>query len=303
MKQKNIRLVVVTGAGSGIGQATALRFARGGATAVCLDINEASATETADQIKAAGGQAFGYALDVSDAAQFSVIARMVQEHHGVPDVVVNNAGILKVGGTMTHSMEVWDQVIGVDLSGVVYGCQLFGAQMVERGQGGHIVNISSMAAFAPTVSFSSYTVAKAGVRMLSECLHAELRSDGIGVSAICPGGIHTNIWRTADFLAVDQAESERRLDAFGGVVELARKLRVGSQPDDVARAIVKAVEHDRVIVPVRPESWFLYAMSRLSPDLVLLGARLTRDDMVERFSSVITRRATPSRNAESAATI
>lgn len=293
MRLKDIKLVVVTGAGSGIGRATALRFAKLGATVVALDIDEAAASMTVSQIEARGGRAAAYALDVSDSSAFGRVAGHIRERHGVPDVVVNNAGILKVGGTLTHPMDVWDQVIGVDLSGVVYGCQQFGKQMVERGRGGHIVNISSMAAFAPNVAFSSYTAAKAGVRMLSECLHAELRSDRIGVSAICPGGIHTNIWRTADILAVDKAESERRIDALGGIVDLGRRLRIGSQPDDVARAIVRAVERDQVVVPVRPEAWFLYAMSRLAPDLVLWGARITRDDIVDKFTTLVARRIAP----------
>ena len=99
---------------------------------------------------------------------------------GVPDVVVNNAGIAVVGPLLAHTEEDWQRIVGVNLLGVARGCRLFGAQMAERGTGGHLVNIASAAAFAPSASLPAYATTKAAVRMLSECLRAELAGPASG---------------------------------------------------------------------------------------------------------------------------
>ena len=95
--------------------------------------------------------------------------------YGVPDVVVNNAGIVVGGPFLKLSAEDWDKQLSINLMGVVHGCRVFGAKMAERGEGGHIVNIASAAAFTPTPVMAPYSVSKAGVKMLSECLRLELR--------------------------------------------------------------------------------------------------------------------------------
>lgn len=277
MRARDIGLVVVTGAGSGIGRATAQRFARDGATVVCIDIDAEAAAETAAMI--ADGHA--YAIDVADAAAYERTAAAIERAHGVPDVVVNNAGIVKIGGTLTHSVEDWQRVLGVNLSGVVHGCRLFGAQMAARGRGGQLVNIASLAAYTPTAAGPSYCTSKAGVRMLSESLRAELASEGIGVSVICPGGIRTNLWGSADHIGKDPGVADERNGLTFGVISLLERVGLGSPPEAVADAVARAVRHNLAIVPVRPEAWATYALSRLSPELLRLGARLTGEDAVE----------------------
>lgn len=277
MKISDIGLVVVTGAGSGIGRATVLRFAKLGATVIALDIDEAMALETVALVTENGGVAHARVLDVADSAAFEKVAALIKDEFGVPDVVVNNAGICRVGSFLDHSPQDWQRVLGVDLSGVVYGSLLFGAQMSERGGGGHIVNIASLAAWTPARWASSYCAAKAGVRMLSESLRAELASENIGVTAVCPGAINTSIY-SSPHLGDGGREELGAADRASAAVARAARMGLWSPPDLVARAIVRSVKHDVAVVPVRPEAWLSYELSRAAPGVLRTIARhLTYD--------------------------
>ena len=254
------KLVVVTGAGSGIGRATALGFAANGAQVVAADLNLAAATSAAELIVGRGGAAHARRVDVAAAEDMERFANWVRTEVGVPDVVVNNAGIAIVGPMLAHTEEDWQRIVGVNLLGVARGCRLFGAQMVERGAGGHLENIASAAAFAPSASLPAYAATKAAVRMLSECLRAELAGAGIGVTAICPGFTSTPIARTARYVGLPLGAEDQVRE------ESARALRRRRfPPEKVALAVLRAVLRDQAIVPVNAESRVLYALSRLAP--------------------------------------
>lgn len=259
-------LVVVTGAGSGIGRATAIRFGRLGAHVVVSDIDLDAAEATAAMIKGVGGRASAERLDVTDPDDWEAFGRDVLAEYGFVDVLVNNAGMLVSGAFLELSPADWDRQLSVNLMGVVHGCRVFGAQMVERGQGGHIVNIASAAAFTPTPVMSAYSVSKAGVKMLTECLRLEFRPHGIGVSAICPGVISTNIGMNAVNVGIDQELVERGKQVMQQIQEFAEKLPFSPMsPDLVARAVVRAVRFDLAVVPVRTEAWLGYFMLRIAP--------------------------------------
>ncbi|GAA2452815.1 SDR family oxidoreductase [Actinomadura vinacea] len=262
-------LVVVTGAGGGIGRATALAFAERGAEVVAADLDLATARHTAELAALAGTAGHPYRIDVSDGAAMEDFAESVRREHGVPEIVVNNAGIGMAGSFLDHSAEDWRRVLAVNLWGVIHGSRLFAAQMVERGQGGHIVNTASAAAYTPSRVLPAYSTSKAAVLMLSECLRAEVAGRGIGVSAVCPGLINTGITRTAAFVGVSAAEQEasRRRAAR------AYALR-GFGPERVAERIVSAVRTDAALVPVTAEARLGLLGSRLSPGLMRLLARL-----------------------------
>ncbi len=194
------QLVLVTGAASGIGRATAFAFAEAGARVVAVDRDADGAARTAEMARLIGApEAWGEAVDVSDEQAVEKLAAKVEDAYGVVDVLVNNAGIGLAGSFFETSSEEWGRVLDVNLWGVIHGCRHFGARMIARGQGGHIVNTASAAAFQPSRALPAYSTSKAAVLMLSECLRAELAGQGIGVSAICPGIVNTNITATTRF--------------------------------------------------------------------------------------------------------
>ncbi len=260
-------LVTVTGAGSGIGRATALEFAGLGAEVIVSDVDEASAKETAAAIAARGGAAHAYRLDVADADAVERFADEICAAHGVPDIVVNNAGVGQAGAFLDTPAEQWDRVLDINLGGVVNGCRAFARRLVERGTGGHIVNVASMAAYAPLGAMNAYCTSKAAVYMFSDCLRAELSAAGIGLTTICPGVIDTNIVAATRFdLPADDATNAR-----DQAQKLFARRRYG--PDKVAEAIVSAIKADKAIRPVAPEAHVLYGVSRLLPQALRSTAR------------------------------
>ncbi len=263
------QLVVITGAGSGIGRATALAFAEEGADVVITDINP---TAAADTMKLLGDNGLGeYTVDSSDGEAVAKFAEQVRAEHGVPDIVVNNAGIGITGPFLQMSEEDWKRVVDVNLWGVIHGCRAFAPMMVEQSEGGHIVNVASAAAFTPSKILSAYATTKAGVLMLSECLRAELAVEGIGVTAVCPGLVNTNITNTTRFVGVSAEEERRRQQASTKLYA-----RRGFGPEGVARDVLRAVERNTALAPSTPEAHVALALSRLAPGL---GRALAKVDL------------------------
>ncbi len=149
-------------------------------------------------------------VDVSDAEAVERFADQVCAEHGVPDIVVNNAGIGQAGEFLDTPADQWERVLDVNLGGVVNGCRAFGKRLVERGAGGHIVNVASMAAYSPSKSLNAYCTSKAAVYMFSDCLRAELDDAGIGLTTICPGTIDTNIVQNTRFDVPGRSDESSR---------------------------------------------------------------------------------------------
>ncbi|NGO79273.1 SDR family oxidoreductase [Streptomyces sp. YC504] len=264
------QLVLVTGAASGIGRATAFAFAEAGARVVAVDRNGEGAARTAELAGLIGApEAWGEQLDVSDEAAMEKLAVKVAAEYGIVDVLVNNAGIGLSGSFFATTSEDWKKVLDVNLWGVIHGCRIFGGQMAERGQGGHIVNTASAAAYQPSKALPAYSTSKAAVLMLSECLRAELAGQGIGVSAICPGFVNTDITATARFAGVDAAEEKRRQKRTSRLYGLRNY-----PPEKVADAILNAVLTNQAVVPVTPEARGAHLLSRFTPKALRAIARL-----------------------------
>ncbi len=264
------QLVLVTGAGSGIGRATALAFAEAGARVVAVDRDAEAAARTAEQSRLAGAPtAWAETVDVSDAQAMERFATKVAADYGVVDILVNNAGIGLSGSFFDTTPEDWKKVLDVNLWGVIHGCRLFGKQMAERGQGGHIVNTASAAAYQPSRALAAYSASKAAVLMLSECLRAELAGRGIGVSAICPGLVNTGITSTARFVGVDAAEEKRRRQRTARLYGLRNY-----PPEKVADAVLRAVVRNQAVVAVTPEARGARLLSRITPGALRAIARL-----------------------------
>ncbi|MFD4693285.1 SDR family oxidoreductase [Streptomyces sp. NPDC058463] len=264
------QLVLVTGAAGGIGRATALAFAEAGARVVVVDRDPEGAARAAQEALRSGAQdAWSEVVDVGDEQAMEKLAEKVAAEYGVVDVLVNNAGIGLSGSFLETTSQDWRNVLDVNLWGVIHGCRIFGKQMAARGQGGHIVNIASAAAYQPSRALPAYSTSKAAVLMLSECLRAELAEQSIGVSAICPGIVNTGITGTARFAGTDAAEESRLRKRTGRLYALRNY-----PPEKVADAILGAVVHNRAVVPVTPEARGSRLLSRISPGVLRGIARL-----------------------------
>ncbi|MFD7616635.1 SDR family oxidoreductase [Streptomyces sp. NPDC059802] len=264
------RLVLVTGAAGGIGRATAFAFAEAGARVVAVDRDAEGAARTAEMARLIGAPAaWGEAVDVSDEQAMEKLAEKVAAEYGIVDVLVNNAGIGLSGSFLDTTSEDWKNVLDVNLWGVIHGCRIFGRQMAERGQGGHIVNTASAAAYQPSRALPAYSTSKAAVLMLSECLRAEFAERSIGVSAICPGIVNTNITATTHFAGADAAEEKRLRKRTSRLYGLRNY-----PPERVADAILKAVVRNQAVVPVTPEARGARLLSRFSPGALRGIARL-----------------------------
>lgn len=264
------KLALVTGAGAGIGRATAVELARqGAAKVVIVDRDPAAADDSAAAVRAVGAEAAVYVVDVSDETAMNDLAAQVFKEHGVVDILVNNAGIGMAGRFLETTSEHWDNIIGINLKGVISGSRAFGAQMVERGEGGTIINVSSAAAFLPSKSMIAYSTTKAAVLAFSEALRADLVDDGITVTAVCPGFVNTNITKSTVYAGMSAEEQER---ARRGAEAAYR--RRNFTPEATAKAIVNAVRTGPPVLPIAAESRIGYAMRRISPSTIRLLARL-----------------------------
>ncbi|MFJ6012130.1 SDR family oxidoreductase [Streptomyces sp. NPDC092952] len=264
------RLVLVTGAAGGIGRAISFAFAEAGARVVAVDRDAEGAARTAEMARLIGAQdAWGEVADVSDEQAMEKLAEKVAAEYGIVDVLVNNAGIGLSGSFLDTTSEDWKNVLDVNLWGVIHGCRIFGRQMAERGQGGHIVNTASAAAYQPSRALPAYSTSKAAVLMLSECLRAEFAERSIGVSAICPGIVNTNITATTHFAGADAAEETRLRKRTSRLYGLRNY-----PPERVADAVLKAVVRNQAVVPVTPEARGARILSRFGPGVLRGIARL-----------------------------
>ncbi len=184
------KVALITGAGSGIGQAIALRFAKEGADIAVNDINLAAAEKTVESVKSLGRRAIALQADVADEKQVNaMVDRVIKEMGGV-HILVNNAGLSSGGPIIEESLADWDRMIAIVLRGT-YLCSRRAAQWMIKNKGGKIVNISSNAGLRGGPNMSAYSAAKAGVISLTRTMALEWASSNIHVNCIAPGLINT----------------------------------------------------------------------------------------------------------------
>lgn len=259
------QLIVITGAASGIGRATAHAFAARGGRLVLCDRDEGRLAEVRTALGAAVVLARG--VDVGDRAAMAGFADEVHRH-GAVDVLVNNAGVAQHGGMCETSLDDWDWVLRVNLMGVVHGCHHFVPAMRARGRG-HVINISSiLGLYAPPTAIA-YTASKFAVLGLTLSLRGELAGTGVHATAICPGMIDTGIVGDSRFGAGMDHLKQRVVEQFK---------KHGSPPAVVAAAILDVIGKDVAVRPVTRDAWALYGLVRFAPRAVAdaVGRALTR---------------------------
>jgi NADP-dependent 3-hydroxy acid dehydrogenase YdfG len=248
------KIIIITGAASGIGRALSEDLARRGARLIMADMNEELLKETAAAITKAGGQAWPQKLDVRDCAAVQKLVADVVAEHGRLDYIFNNAGIGVLGEARDFTYDDWKRVIDTDLYGVVNGVAATYPIMVQQGFG-HIVNTSSLAGLVPIPGEISYTASKYAVVGLSNALRIEGEDLGVKVSVVCPGLIDTPILRTTKTLKVDLEQA---------IKELPKPI----PPSQCARIILRGVEKNRATIIITGLTWFAWIVQRISPGIL-----------------------------------
>ena len=237
------KVCVVTGAGSGIGRAMALRFAAAGMRVVLADIQADALERVADEL--GGDRVLGVQADVASMQEMNALRDATLERFGRVDVVCLNAGVAPVGGLLDTTLEVWEWVLDVNLRGVIHGAKAFAPVLVEQGSG-HIVCTASVAGLSDTSTLNAYGTSKHAVVGLGAALRGELAGSGVGVSVLCPGLIDTKIF-----------ESERNrpagMDDPSQDNPMSKQLRdliatQGVSPSQVADVVHQAVLDNQFIV-------------------------------------------------------
>ena len=250
-------VVLVTGAGGGIGAATARAFAERGSRLLAVDIDEVSAKQTAEACRAiGGGVAVAYGCDVADPDAVADLTAGVHAEHGPLDVLVNNAGVGLTGELLGMTLADWHWVRSINLDGPVNCLRAFGPAMLERGRG-HVVNVSSALAYVPRATEPAYVATKSGLMALSRSVRADWCRWGVGVSVVCPGVTKTDIIQHTRFVG-------RRDDPVVRA-RTAGLFRRGHPPAKVAAAIIDAVDRDRPVVFVGWEARMAWALHRAAP--------------------------------------
>jgi short-subunit dehydrogenase len=264
MKRLQDRVAVVTGAGSGIGQATATALAAAGCHLALVDIAEPSLDTTAKSVRSLGRNASLHVLDVREREGFGPLVDEVVSAHGHCNILVNNAGVTSAGPFEAEPLEDLQWIVDINLWGVVNGCRAF-LPVLHEADEAHIVNMSSMVALLGLPQNAAYALTKGAVRSFTEALRNELAPTNIGVTAVFPGAINTNITQSA------------RGSQSGRLADMGRSRLaplVMRPPSAVASRIVNAIERDRGRVVVGPDAHLVSAWSRVAPGRARLLGRL-----------------------------
>lgn len=232
------RIAVVTGAATGIGDATARLLAAEGATVICADINEEGLERTVGAIREAGGRAESHRLDVASEETVRAFAETVQSQHGRLDILFNNAGIDQEGGKLhEYPTELFDRIVATDLRGTFLVSKYLIPLMLEKG--GSIINVTSMSAHAADLDRSGYNAAKGGVANMTKAMAIDYGRCGIRVNALAPGTIETPL---VDALAGSASEEsgQKFRDAQKWVTPMGRLGR----PDEMAKVALFLASDD-----------------------------------------------------------
>jgi NAD(P)-dependent dehydrogenase (short-subunit alcohol dehydrogenase family) len=249
------KVAVVTGAASGIGRAVALLLADKGCHLALVDVQAELLAETAALVSAKARKCSHHVVDVSSRAAMSELPDAVLAQHGCVDILVNNAGIASGYTFEDHPIEHFERQIGVNFYGVVYGCKYFLPHLKQRPEA-HIVNISSMFGIFAFPTQAGYSASKFAVRGFSQVLWVELAASPVRVTCVYPGGVQTNLVRTAPGWANGTEVHQQQFEQV-----------VRRTPEQAARRIVRAIERNTPNLRLGVETYVIDWIKRLFPDV------------------------------------
>jgi NAD(P)-dependent dehydrogenase (short-subunit alcohol dehydrogenase family) len=257
MKIDQSTVAVVTGAASGIGRALAVRLAQEGASLAVADVNQNGLDETAQMINGARGRVSTHIVDVSDKERVEAFVQEVVAAHGRAHLLVNNAGVALVGTAEELSIADIEWLMGINFWGVVYGVKHFLPVLRQQPQA-HIVNLSSVFGIIGGPGHSAYVASKFAVRGFTETLRHEMAGSNVKVSIVHPGGIKTNIARSARLGAnADVSALEREQTIF--------RKAARTTPEAAAERIVRGILRDEERILIGADAWAFDRIQRWMP--------------------------------------
>jgi NAD(P)-dependent dehydrogenase (short-subunit alcohol dehydrogenase family) len=256
------KTALVTGAASGIGRAIALRLADEGARLYLLDINAVALARVVCEAECRGVEALGRHCDVSQPLQNTAAIHHLLDHFGGVDILVNNAGITYYGQTRKMAAEHWDRLLAINLHAPIQFTRELLPTLCSRDES-HIVNVASICGLVGLERVAAYSTSKFGLVGFSESLRAEFVRQGVGVTALCPGFVDTNLFNAA----------ARGEDLPENKVPPRWML---AQPDLIARRAIRAIYRNQGVVVIQPYARMLHLLKRFAPGVLDLPYRLQR---------------------------
>lgn len=258
MKQIKDKVVVITGAGSGIGRALAQDFAKRGAKLALNDFKEDTLLETIASL-APSTPVFYAVFDVSDEKKMQAFAKDVDQKYNQVDIVINNAGVAQEGLMSSDiSTEDYEWLLGINMWGTIYGCKAFLPYLRQQKESS-LVNVSSVFGLVGIPGVSSYSVSKFAVRGFSESvlLEEQIQKTGVAVSCVHPGGIKTNIAKSA------------KGAGDGKLAEFEKALK--TPPKAAAKVIIKGIQKKKSRILIGPDAYFIYYLNKFGRGLLQKG--------------------------------
>lgn len=259
---------LVTGAASGIGRAIALRLASEGVRLFLVDINEVGLHAAVQEVRSSGVEVLHRKCDVAEPREVSATVTEVLSRWGGVDILVNNAGITYYGKTERMSADHWDKLLHVNLLSHLQFTRELLPSLLARPEA-HVVNVCSMFGLVGMPKLTAYCTTKFALVGFSDALRAEYGRDGLGVTALCPGFVDTNLFTSAP---LGETQKEHKVPPA----------MLCTTPERVAQAAVRAIRRDRRLVVVSPAAYLLVSAKRFAPGIIDFVFRLGRRKRIER---------------------
>ncbi|MDX1404330.1 MAG: SDR family NAD(P)-dependent oxidoreductase [Woeseiaceae bacterium] len=252
MKDLRGKTAFITGAASGVGYGMAHAFLGEGMQVVIADIRGDALEKTKQQLQAVSDSVHGIQVDITDREAMAAAADETEAHFGKVHMLCNNAGINVFGPIEQANYDDWDWIMDVNLNAVFTGIKCFLPKIQAHGEGGHIVNTASMAAFVSGPGAGIYTAAKCAVRGLTECLWYGLIQQGIGVSLVCPGLVASNINMSEELRPESRADTGYLPDQEW-IERLAVVQKMGMDPLEIGQKILQGILKDELYILTHPD--------------------------------------------------